>query len=492
MKSISDAPVPLEFRNIFLNGLEGELHVKTLRNSKRMFFKDGNLIHSESDFFDERLGVILNLTGRVSDSQYDNISGLIHSVDDQVGTVLVQNGIISKDDLKEAVQYRIKRIAVSAFSIISGELYFLEGASPESAISGTRIPLSEIIYSGGKRIESVNCIRRQFYFNSPEPVRGNEKLYKLLNDEERELIETVRNSGDLSNARLITRSGLSSDRYWQGISMLYLLGIIDFSPDKKDKPTGDEIIGLVRLKNTIETGNADLYSILGVEEGDSVSSIQSAYYALTQKYDPDRFGSAISPEIKKSAQFVLRQLGKAFREINELRSGTEQPDIIPDDQLSPVPEEPEAGIGIPESLPEVMPREDQFDSDEFFHKFERGKDLYQSNKFDEALIPLKEALKLGKPSYENYLYLGLCQTHLPFFSDEAERNLKKAIELVPSKSEPVHALGKLYLQLKRKKNARKCFERAVELEPGNIEAAQDLFRLKYPPKTKKKLFSREK
>ncbi len=73
-----------------------------------MFFREGILIHSESDFFDEKLGIILNLTGKVSDSQYDNISGLIHSVDDQVGNILVQNGIISKDELKEAVIYRIQ------------------------------------------------------------------------------------------------------------------------------------------------------------------------------------------------------------------------------------------------------------------------------------------------------------------------------------------------------------------------------------------------
>ncbi len=86
----------------------------------------------------------------------------------------------------------------------------------------------------------------------------------------------------------------------------------------------------------------------------------------------------------------------------------------------------------------------------------------------------------------------MCQMHLPFFSDEAERNLKKAIEMAPSKSEPVQALGNLYLVLKKKKNAKRCFERAVELDPGNISAAQDLFRLKYPPKKKKKLFSRGK
>ncbi|MCK4889991.1 MAG: tetratricopeptide repeat protein, partial [Candidatus Aminicenantes bacterium] len=461
--------------------------VSTSKNNKSMFFRNGKLIHSESDFFDERLGVILNLTGKVSDSQYDNISGLIHSVDDQVGTVLVQNDIISKDELRGAILYRIKRIAVSSFSIISGDIVFVEGASPENQRTGVKIPLEEIIYNGGRRIESVNYISRKYYFNSPEILPGNEKLYKLLSDDEMDLLEMVKDSGELSNPRLISRSGVQADIYWEGITILFLLGIVDFSHDKKDKPTEEDIINLVRLKSGLENGTSNIFSIFGFNEEDSISSIQRLYVSLAQKYDPERFGSDLSPELKKSAQFVLLKLGSVFREITELRKKKQVPDLEP--------------VNLPEDIPEnkdelaTVPQRDfsdDFEYNEYFDKFERGKELYRAKKFDEALIILKEAVKSGNPGYENYLYLGLCQINLPFFSDESERNLKKAIELAPAKSEPVHALGKLYLVLKRKKSAKKCFERAVELEPTNIEAAQDLFKMKYPPKKKKKLFFREK
>jgi len=487
LELIRDMPVPLEFKRIFLNKLTGELRVSTLKNNKRMFFRNGKLIHSESDFFDERLGVILNLTGKVSDSQFENISGLIHSVDDQVGTVLVQNDIISKDELKEAVLYRIKRIAVSSFSIIFGDVEFIENEIPGNQKAGAKISLEEIIYNGGRRIESVNYISKKYYFNSPEILPGNEKLYKLLSDDERELIEIIKGSEELSNPRLISRSGVQAERYWEGITILFLLGIADFSHDKKDKPTEEEIMGLVRLKSSLENGTSNIFSILGVNEEDSISSIQRIYVSLAQKYDPERFGSDLSPELKKSAEYVLQKLGIAFRKINELRKKERVPDLEP--------------LNLPEEVPEKMAElssdpqkdiSDDFDYDEYFDKFERGKELYRAKKFDEALILLKESAKSGDPGYENYLYLGLCQINLPFFTDEAERHLKKAIEIAPAKSEPVHSLGKLYLKLKRKKSAKKCFERAVELEPGNIEAAQYLFRMKYPPKKRKKLFSREK
>ncbi|MEN8223645.1 MAG: DUF4388 domain-containing protein [Acidobacteriota bacterium] len=482
---ICDTLVPFEFRNIFLKKLTGELSVSTLKNKKKMFFSDGRLIHSESDFFDEQLGIILNLTGKVSDSQYDNISGLIHSADDQVGNILVQNGIISKDDLKEAVLYRMKRIAVSSFSIVSGELSFKEGVSPENSVSGLRIPVEELIYSGGRRIESVNCISKKYYFNSPEVLKGKEKLYNILSIEERELIEVVNNSEGLSNPRLISRSGISPDSYWEMIAVLFLLGIVEFSPDVKDKPTEEDIIGLVRLKNSLENGDSDMFSILGVTGEESSTGIQKAYISLTQKYDPERFGADISPEIRKSAQYVVDKLGTVFGEINETRTGKKENEHVSDENISEDPAEP-----VKQSILSDEDSKGAYDFDEYFDKFEKGKDLYMSNKFDEALIHLKGASKIGEPKYENLLYLGMCQIHLPFFSDESERNLKKAIEMAPAKSEPVHALGKLYLKLNKKKNAKKCFERAVGLEPGNIDAAQDLFRLKYPPKKKKKLFSR--
>ncbi|MCK5222799.1 MAG: tetratricopeptide repeat protein [Candidatus Aminicenantes bacterium] len=484
MNLICNTPIPLEFKNIFLNSLTGDLRVSTTKNYKQMFFKNGKLIQSDSDFFDERLGVILNLTGKVSDSQYDNISGLIHSIDDQVGTILVQNGIISKDELKEAVLYRTRRIAVSSFSIVSGNVDFTEGTFPKIRRPGYKIPVEEIIYRGGRRIESVNCIAKRYYFNSPELLPGNEKLYKLLSEEECELVEIVRSSGELSNARLISRSVIQNDKYWEGITILFLLGIIDFSPDMKDRPTEEDIIGLVRLKSILEKGATDIFSILKIKKGDSLSSIESAYLTLVQKYDPERFGSDTSSEIKKSAQFVLQKLGTAFREINESREKETISDLELDDLPDEGPEDMDSPLG--EKI------DDDIDYDENFDKFERGKELYHANKFDEALIPLKETTKSESPGYENYLYLGLCQTHLPFFSDEAERHLKKAVEMAPAKSEPVHALGKLYVRLNRKKSAKKCFERAVELEPGNIDAAQDLFKIKYPPKKKKKFFSREK
>jgi len=486
LKSIRETPVPLEFKNIFLNKLTGELRISSAEHKKSMFFRGGRLIHCKSDFFDESLGVILNLIGKVSDSQYDNISGLIHSVDEQVGTVLVQNGIISREDLEEAVRYRTKKIAVSSFSIISGDVVFTKDLTPGNQGFDIKIPVEEIICSGGKRIESVNYISRKYYFNSPGLKPGKSKLYKLLSIDERDIVEIVKNSEGLSNPRLISRADMTSEKYWEGIAVLFLLGIVDFSADKVDKPTEEDIVGLVRLKNDLEKGHTDVFSIIGVTEGDSVASIQRAYISLTKKYDPARFGSDISPEIKKSAQFVLKKLGNAFREINILRNKKSIPEIS----------HFELADNIPENAPDQIQKEEQssadFDYDENFDKFERGKELYYSNKFDEALLPLKEVVKSGDPGYENYLYLGMCQSNLPFFSDEAERNLKKAVKLAPGKSEPVHALGHLYVKLKRKKSAKKCFERAVELEPGNIKAAQDLFRIKYPPKKKRKLFSGRK
>jgi len=485
---ICDTPIPFEFRRILLENRTGLLRVSARGKEKKMYFRDGDLVFSDSEFFDEKLGVILNLIGKVSDSQYDNISGLIHSADEQVGAILVQNGIISDGDLREARMYRMKRIAASSFSLVSGEASFTEGVSSEKGDTGIRIPLEEIICSGGKRLESVNCVSKRYHFNSPVIREGMEKQYKYLSVEERELVETVRNSDGLSNPRLISRSGMKGDRYWQGIAVLYLLGVVDFDPEITDKPSEEEIVGLVRLKNSLEEEETDIYSLMGVSEDETLAGVQRAYIDLTQRYDPERFGSDISPEIRKSAEFVARELEKAFSEVKGI--GDEVFD--PGEPESP-PETPPEDLHEDSSRPDLLPEEvvkDEFDFDEFYDKFEKGKELYLSNKFDEALKHLKDAVKLGGAKYESLLYLGKCQIHLPFFTDEAERNLKKAIELAPAKSDPVHALGHLYLKLKKKKSAKKCFERAVALEPGNIAAAQDLFRLRFPPRKKKKFFSR--
>jgi len=486
---VFDALIPLEFKKIFQNDLSGELKILKEENSKKLYFKNGRLIHGESDFFCEKLGVILNLTGKVSDSQYDNISGLIHSADNRVGEILVQNRIISKSELKDSILYRVMRIAVSAFSIVSGSVEFNEGLLPDLSVPYVNIPIEEIIYRGGRRVEVVNYISREYYFNSPRLVLEKKKFHNLLNDTERELMEIIDSSAELSNARLISKMDFSSDKYWEGISVLFLLGIIDFSKDKKDKPTEEDIVSLVKLKSLIDSGEYDSFSILGLRKGDSIASIQRAYVTLAQKYNPDRFDSEISSEIKRSAQLITYKLGQAFKEITDFkkRDNVEIENIQA--PIPPVDEGTDSGSEI------VSDKEDSGSSEyeKRFDKFERGKELYRANKFDEALILLREVSKFGDPTYENYLYLGLCQSNISFFYNESEFNLKKAIEKAPSESAPVHALGRLYLKIERIKSARKCFERAVKLEPGNIEAAKDLFKLKYSPKKKRrKLFSSRK
>ena len=121
---IVDSPVPLILKKILKETLSGTVEIKDRDHFRSLTFIDGNLAAAQSNVFDEQIGVILHLTGKINQDQYDFISGLAQSVDHEVGDILVQNHFITRGDLKKALVYKTRHVAISVFSLEAGEWQF--------------------------------------------------------------------------------------------------------------------------------------------------------------------------------------------------------------------------------------------------------------------------------------------------------------------------------------------------------------------------------
>ena len=131
---IKEYPIPMVLKDILRGNLSGELIVTGPKFQKHLFFLDGVLVSAQSDRMDERIGVILYLIGKISQDVFDNMSGLVHSVNQELGEILVQNGLISKHDLYSARRYLVRRIVFSTFLLEQGEWELKRGVPniPES------------------------------------------------------------------------------------------------------------------------------------------------------------------------------------------------------------------------------------------------------------------------------------------------------------------------------------------------------------------------
>ena len=124
-KRIVEYPVPLVLKKILKEKLHGELKVKGENFEKRLYFINGDLIFARTNQIQERLGEILFKTGKIGRAQFWNIHRLMEGKKEKVGKILVQNEILAQRDLFLALIHQVTAIAVSTFSLDSGEWDFI-------------------------------------------------------------------------------------------------------------------------------------------------------------------------------------------------------------------------------------------------------------------------------------------------------------------------------------------------------------------------------
>ena len=155
-----------------------------------------------------------------------------------------------------------------------------------------------------------------------------------------------------------------------------------------------------------------------------------------------------------------------------------EPDIAGAPDAEPEPPLPPAVEPLP--LPMANP-----DHEKAWDLLLKSKGLYEKHEYAAAVPLLRKAIKLEPRQGDFYHLLGLCQSESQITQNEAEINLKKAIELKSWSADPVYALGVLYRHQGRMNLAERCFQRVKEIayeHTGASRAIIDLRRRKSPGK----------
>jgi len=148
---------------------------------------------------------------------------------------------------------------------------------------------------------------------------------------------------------------------------------------------------------------------------------------------------------------------------------------------------------VPDALPTSL-RTANIDHEKAWNMMLQSKELYEKHEYAKAIPLLKKAIRLESNQGDYYYLLGLCQGETELTHNEAEMNLKKAIEYKSWSADPVYALGVLYRREGKMKLAERCFQRVKEIayeHTGASRALVDLRRRKTtgrpssPPKKKR-------
>jgi tetratricopeptide (TPR) repeat protein len=398
--------------------------------------------------------------------------------------------------------YQLRRIAISVFSLQGGSWDFTPGASRPPSKEMIEIPLAGILIEGARSIDHVAFYANRWLGHNPLPAKNipaQNEVY-FTGQELDFHARLAAQGGQRSCQELIARLNIFPVDFWRKILVFHLPGLLQFQKSGKTVDIGRDIADLLVFHQQIKFTPGNVFALFDLAPDASAETVVNARNEFLRRFSPERFGSAAAPEIKNIAQAVCRWLQAAgtpgdFVAPTEAKAPSREI-LVAAQQLNFDPQLPEEVTGL-KFIPAAAPPAAMVTAgvhEKAWDLLLRAKELFERREFDNAIPLLKQAIKLESGQGDFYYLLGLCLGEIEVMQNEAEINLKKAIEFKSWSADPVYALGVLYNRQGKMQLAERCFNRVKEIAYDHTGASRALvdLRRQQPGKKNKVSFLKKK
>ncbi len=444
--------------SLFDGKVSGILRLTNGPEVKIVYLSKGRPVFSASNSPSDRMGAMVLRLNLVTEEQLDTALKDVMKSGSRLGTVLVNTGIITPEQLFDLVLKQVSEIIYSVFELDDAEYNFIENAHFSNEIITLDLSMWTLMIEGIKRkfspdklketIGSGNTILQTTsgMMDELSIIKGTdgEKVYSLVD-------------GNRALSEIVTDSGLGELKTIQIVGLLKLLGFIYQGEEKKGPVATPSLVTEIEQKlEQFQTMN--LFEKLGLDMNASKEQILSAFTVLSKKYHPDRFVNAEFKDIKPLALKIYNQVLEAFTVLYKDATREKYITEINDQDKS---------ILFADADP-ILAREN----------FEKGKNFVNKKNYTAAYGAFKDAIK-NDPSISEY-YTGLAILETMNFQghnvdvDAAEKNFSAAIELNPAEARNYYYLGVIYKNKEDYKTARGYFLKALVHNPEHKESKKQL------------------
>ncbi len=222
-------------RDIFFNKKTGRLIYRRKEVLKYFFFDKGAIVQVKTNQPDERLGEILFKLERIPKEAHAKIDEFIEP-GKSIGEVLTTQGVISEDDLAEALGHQIRESILNVFAVFDAEIDFQPLAEIAAGATESRVSVPLLIEYGIRRMQTNPLL--QAFLAGRTPILGRKTYAYLLTVEEREILEKVNGK---ETAEIILRGlTIPGDQFWKSLYLFYCLGVVDFQGEAQGPAAGPE------------------------------------------------------------------------------------------------------------------------------------------------------------------------------------------------------------------------------------------------------------
>ncbi len=208
---------------ILRHNVPGMLKISREDVVKRVYIKDGCVVHAVSTDRGDRLGLHLYRSGQLTRQQLAETMEERDISDGRFGEILIERGLLSPRQVYEAVRAQMEAIVWSVFSWQKGQVVFQIGENQGAGKILLHLPMSQVVLRGLKKVADTKSLvgrlgRRSTVFRPTWSIQDIVGL-ALENDEFTllQLLDGQRNFFDVcnsgpfgmsENARLIYAFGL--------------------------------------------------------------------------------------------------------------------------------------------------------------------------------------------------------------------------------------------------------------------------------------------
>jgi curved DNA-binding protein CbpA len=454
-------------RNIYFEKKKGQLSFQHKGIQKYLFFMNGDLIYAQTNQPQELLGEVLFKLGKLSEKDHDRIDEYIEPKKN-LGESLIENNLISREDLKDGLIYQMREITLNIFSVFDGMFKFQAKDKFSEDTFDAKISIPVLIEDGIRRMKFDAHLKS--FLGQELIYPGEKRFYFRLTEEEKEIFELIEEK--ISAEDLLNNFHFDEERFWKSLYLFYCLCLIDVSEESQTKKNKDgektseqgefqkQINDVLVFGQKISVLN--YYQILEVSSDSSASEVKQAYFKLARKYHPDLFSRNLSTEIKNKIDDIFDKITKSYYTLSDDNKKQEYNKKL---------DSPKKG-----SKKDLEKRAEV--------KFRQGKTLYNQARYKEAQVLLEEAIRMNQNKGNYLLLLAMSQSRIRLYKRKAVENFKKAIKLQPWSPDAYFGLGMLYKNEGMPTLASNQFKKALNVDPDNKAALKELGII--DPKSKKK------
>ena len=487
---ISEFTIPTQLHRLYVERATGLLHLHHGEAKKVIYIKDGYPVFARSNVLGECLGRMLVRQGVITQVDCDQSVEKSKETGRLQGTVLIQMGLLTPQDLKSVLERQVTEKLLSTFAWRSGTLQFEPGRDFKKGVTQIRLTPAALIMQGIKQYWSIKQVDEfLFPFNADYLCQATNPKYRFQDiDLGKRGMAVLRGCQGQKRLQDILEQHPLARREVQKIIAAMLIsemierhatpqeGVVDDHSDG-DIAMIDEKLRRKILDDYRRVMDDDYFEALGVDRKSDSATVRRAYYKMAKEYHPDRYlGSGLSQEMSAKVNEMFHYITQAYTVLSDPTTRN--------DYLDELINGPKKKIDINQVI-------------EAEAAYQEGLALLKVRRFATAAKVLKKAVEHSpeEPEYMTNFAWALFKA-----SPEKTETRQQAMEILlasrelnPGSYQTHLYLGHVYQAQGKDRQAEKSFEVAVQANPDCTEALRELrlinLRREQSAQTKGGLFS---